>query len=364
MLAALGRQAGEEARRSRRLGASQIGEECARKVWFTWRWADSGEPPDGRLFRLFRRGDIEEEIIAKDLEAAGITIMTVDPQTMKQWELTGIDDHFVCKLDGIAKGVPEKPKAWHTVEMKTMNDKNFKALVKHGVQKAQPKHYAQMQAGMWLSGNSIDNRMTRSLYVVINKNTDDIYTEIVSFSKPFSDKLMQKAQDIIYAETPPDRIGTQSCMACKWCPVKGTCHANVVPPVNCRTCCHSTPEKDGTWSCARHKKTLAFTDQLAGCGQHIYRPEFLENWALMSEMDSETGSIMYTLRDDASKTFWNGPEDPRKDVFSSKDIKALGPMVKDEIIKVLRDMFDAKPVEKDWKLTDEFLAKGGDDIPF
>jgi len=84
----------------------------------------------------------------------------------------------------------------------------------------------------------------------------------------------------------------------------------------------------------------------------------------MSEMDSETGSVMYTLRDDASKTFWNGPEDPRKDVFSSKDIKALGPMVKDEIIKVLRDVFDAKPVEKGWKLTDEFLAKGGDDIPF
>lgn len=364
MLAALGRQAGEEARRSRRVGASQIGEQCARKVWFTWRWADSGEPPDGRLFRLFRRGDIEEEVIAKDLEAAGTTIMTVDPQTMKQWELSGVDGHFVCKLDGIARGVPEASKIWHTVEMKTMNDKNFKALVKNGVQKAQPKHYAQMQAGMWLSGDSIDNRMQRALYISINKNTDDIYTEIVEFNKVFSDQLMQKAESIIYAETPPNKAGTQSSVVCKWCPVKGTCHGSVVPPVNCRTCCHSTPKKDGTWSCAKHKKTLEFTDQLAACDHHIYRPALLENWADLAEMDNESGSVMYKLREDPNKTFWNGKKDSSKDVFSSKEVKALGPMIRDEIVEALQGVFNAKVVERPMILTDEFLAKGGDDIPF
>ena len=52
------------------LGFSVIGRECLRAVWYGWRWA-TNDKHEGRVLRLFRRGKLEEEWLAKDLQAAG-----------------------------------------------------------------------------------------------------------------------------------------------------------------------------------------------------------------------------------------------------------------------------------------------------
>lgn len=362
MLDAIGRQACEEQRRSTRLGASIVGEECDRRLWCSFRWCDLGGPPDGRLFRLFRRGHLEEEIIAKDMESAGLTVMTVDPQTMKQFEVTDRSGHFVCKLDGIAKHVPGAMKVWHTVEMKTMNDKNFKALVKNGVQKAHPKHYWQMMAGMHFSGHNIDTRMSRALYIAVNKNTDDLYSEIIQYDPAFGKKIEDRVNSIINAPSPPDRIGTQTHKACNFCDMKYFCHGQKAPPASCRTCIHSTPVAGGEWKCEKHEKKLSLDEQKAGCDDHLYIAGLIDNWATDIEVDSEGPAVLYREKN-TGREFWNGKDENCR---PSKDIEYLGAMVVDEIIPALEKTFDAKPVKPRIHavLPPDFFEKGGDELPF
>ena len=40
--------------------------------------------------------------------------------------------------------------------------------------------------------------------------------------------------------------------------------------MSCRTCSHVTPEKDGTWSCAKGKSAVT-------CDEHLYIPQIMPN---------------------------------------------------------------------------------------
>jgi hypothetical protein len=47
------------------LGASLIGKECARQLWYTFRWVSSTSHR-GQLLRLFRTGHLEEARMVSD----------------------------------------------------------------------------------------------------------------------------------------------------------------------------------------------------------------------------------------------------------------------------------------------------------
>ena len=51
-----------------RLGASNIGTECVRKIYFQWR-VFARKPIDGRILRLFATGHNQEDRIIKDLHS-------------------------------------------------------------------------------------------------------------------------------------------------------------------------------------------------------------------------------------------------------------------------------------------------------
>ena len=55
------------------MGASLLGHPCDRWLWLTFRWAVV-EKFNGRMLRLFRRGQREEELIVSDLRAAGMEV--------------------------------------------------------------------------------------------------------------------------------------------------------------------------------------------------------------------------------------------------------------------------------------------------
>ncbi len=109
------------------LGASIIGHECSRYLWYTFRGCYT---PDfsGRLYRLFETGDVEEVRFVKELRAIGCTVHATDPQTGKQFAVSEWAGHFKGHTDGCALGVPEAPKTWHLLEFKTFNAKRFAAL--------------------------------------------------------------------------------------------------------------------------------------------------------------------------------------------------------------------------------------------
>ena len=252
---------------SRRLGASQIGRPCGREKWYSFRWAKA-QHWEGRMLRLFLKGHLEEPIVGSDLKQIGVDWQPVDPETGEQWEFSELGDHFVCKLDGAACGFVESPATWHVVEIKTSSEQAFNKVCREGCAKAKPEHMAQMVTGMGLSG------MERAMYIVVNKNTDEIYTERIHYNAKDWKRILQQAKEIIFAVEPPERINESPAhWQCKFCNFASICHdMGGIAEVNCRTCQFSTPLEEGGWVCEAHRTSISYEEQMAGCDDHVRRP--------------------------------------------------------------------------------------------
>ena len=251
-------------------------------MWYQFRHAWSPNF-DGRLLRLFETGDREEDRIVANLRAVGVTVWEKDPDTGKQVRFEACGGHFALSLDGVGEGFAESKKP-HTLEFKTMNDKNFKALKNMGLEKSKPIYWAQCQVGMLLSG------LDRCYFFAVNKNTDDMYGERIKLDKREAEALIDRAERIIFAQQPPSRLTEEaSDWRCKFCPYWAVCHGCKIPEVNCRTCCHVTPEQDGTWTCARGKTPEP-------CEEHLYIPMMMpkdiemtdaaDDWVEYTDLDS------------------------------------------------------------------------------
>lgn len=255
------------------LGGSQIGVECRRALWFSFRWVRQPSFP-GRIRRLFETGHREEERIIANLRAIGCEVLDKNPSTGEQWEIVDVDRHLMGHADGAVLGLLESPKTWHLLECKTMNKRQFDELLKKGCRQAKPTHWNQCQLYMGGLG------LKRCAYFVQCKDDDRLYMERIKYDAKVYKMLLLKARSIIYAESPPDRIGKDaSFYLCKWCSFSDFCWGNGWPDVNCRTCAHSTPAADGKWECARSFET---TD--GGCSEHIFLPTLI-HWAEPTDGD-------------------------------------------------------------------------------
>jgi hypothetical protein len=252
------------------LGGSQIGRECSRALWYQFRWAWTPKF-EGRMLRLFETGDREEDRIVRNLRDIGVTVWERDPETGKQVRFEACGGHFALSLDGVGEGFPESSVP-HTLEFKTMNTKNFKALQNMGLQKAQPIYWAQCQVGMHLA------KLDRCYFFAVCKETDAIYGERVKADPAEGMMLLAKADNIVFAENPPPRLSEEpSDWRCKFCPYWAICHGCKIPEVHCRTCAHSTPERDGTWSCARGHMVQD------PCKEHLFIPQIMpKGWEVIS----------------------------------------------------------------------------------
>ena len=283
----------EKADRTQRtyLGMSTMGNECDRALWYSFHWAHAPENLDGRKLRLFQTGHREEDRMLDDLELAGVHVERVDPATGKQWALSALGGHFRGHMDGQAEGILEAPKTRHVLEFKTHNEKSFKALVKDGVQKSKPGHYAQMQLYMHYAG------ISRAFYMAVNKNTDEIHTERIEYDHEAAARLEARARSIIDSAEPPARLHddptAKMAWVCNYCAAFQQCHGGQFSPRNCRTCLFSTPV-DGGWHCERHGQIDTET-QRHGCSLHLYIPALVPGEQI--DADPETGTVTYRMND-------------------------------------------------------------------
>ncbi len=243
------------------LGASLIGHNCRRWLWLSFRWCIH-EEFEGRILRLFRRGQSEEETIVADLRAAGIVIDAEEDGKQYRIELL---PHFGGSMDGIIRsGVPESTDAPHVAEFKTHSKKSFDDLVKNGVQKSKPQHYAQMQVYM------LGTQINRALYVAICKDDDRYYTERVKYDDETAQKLKSKAEQIIFTDRLPEPLSTRpDWYECKWCAAYKFCHQKDASLIkkNCRSCEYSSAANDG-FRCHKHNGNVPLEYQYSGCGDY------------------------------------------------------------------------------------------------
>lgn len=309
------------------LGASLIGRECARELWYTFRWAGIKRHA-GRLLRLFQRGQLEEAVFVAELRAAGVEVWEVDPETGKQFRYSDVGGHFGLSLDGIVRGIIEAPVTPHSIEMKTHNAKSFAKLVKEGVEQAKPEHAAQMQVGMHLSG------LTRAFYLAVNKDTDELYSERLHHDPVVGMRLIEKARRIITASEPPARLSERpDWFQCQWCDHNAICHQGAIPAVSCRTCAHATPELDGDgrWSCARFQVDIGTETQRQGdqCPAHVFIPALLPGKPVDASEDQ--GWVEY------ENGIRNGPGG-----FASRELAANVALCVDPLVQGMKVAFDAE----------------------
>ncbi len=309
-------------RLSRRLGASQIGRPCDAELWYAFRWCGNGGQFDGRMLRLFNRGHREEAVFTEELRGIGCEVLDVDPRTGEQFEFTGCGGHLVAKIDGVAvRGVPEAPKTPHNLSYKTSNAKGFAGLAKDGVEKARPEHAAQNQLEMRLA------QLDRTLYLVVNKDTDELYSERLRRDDEAGERLMARAERVVFSPEPLERVSEDPAFyLCKGCAMARVCHTAALPPVSCRTCLHATPERDGDgrWSCARHKCDVSTDDQRAAgehCPDHLYIPALLKRWGEVVDASEPEGWVEYRAAD--GLVFRNGPWGLHS--FTSRELHAASP---------------------------------------
>jgi len=267
------------------LGASLIGTECERSLWYTFRFATKPKFP-GRVLRLFQTGFKEEARIIDDLRSIGIIVYDTNPDTGKQIQYSSFGNHFAGSLDGIALGFVEAPATWHVLEIKSSNARSFKDMKAKGVAVAKPLHYAQMQTYMFWAG------LDRAMYIVVNKDTDELYQERVYFDKAYADRLEAKAYRVIFANEPSYMVSdSDKDMRCRFCQHIELCRGRCLAEVNCRTCAFADVIEDGKWKCARTGKEIPPLSQRNGCPLHVYVPALV--CLTQTDADNEKGWIMY-----------------------------------------------------------------------
>ena len=172
------------------MGASALGHHCDRWLWLSFRWVVVQTFP-GRMLRLFRRGHMEEDVLMADMRAVGIEFSGAQASV----DFGG----FVCgSADAVIEsGVPEAPRRRHVAEFKTHNRASFKALVKDGVRKSKPIHWAQMQ--VYMLGLEID----RALYVAVCKDDDSLYSERVRLDVDKARGLVERGHRISQSDRLP-----------------------------------------------------------------------------------------------------------------------------------------------------------------
>lgn len=232
------------------LGYSSSGDVCKRKIWYDLHWSATKYITD-RTERIFETGNQAENFMINSLTKAGYKI------TDQQLEVSGCHRHVFGHIDGLIH-IPEYEPM--LLELKTMKDSNFKAVIKNKVKKAQWKYYCQMQAYMGKLG------LKKGLYMAYNKDNSDYYFEIIDYNQNVFEDIESMWDEVITSEYPPDKIGNSTWFECKYCHNSGICHKMEAIDKNCRTCEFGDIHPDGLWKCASDNDVvLSINKQRTGC---------------------------------------------------------------------------------------------------
>ena len=206
------------------IGASSIGEECSRKIQY--RYLNYPIDPDkefsARTLRIFQFGHEIEDYTAKWIRDAGFDLRTEDSQG-EQFGFSIANDQVKGHIDGVICDGPvdmNYPALW---ECKSANDKKFQAFVRLGVAKANPTYATQVA----LYQTYMELHQNPALFTVVNKNTSEIYYELVPYNRQLAQEASDRAVNILTAAKAGDilpRISqSKDFFLCKFCEFRETC---------------------------------------------------------------------------------------------------------------------------------------------
>ena len=209
--------------RRKYLGASSLGEECARKIQYRYmgQQVDEGKGFPPRTLRTVSLGQEIEDLMIMYFRDDGFDLRT--EKGGEQFGFSVAEGEIKGHIDGVIVGGPlpiQYPMLW---ECKSANDRKFAEFVRKGVAEANPVYAAQVamyQAYMDLTDNPC-------CFTVLNKNTSEIYIELIPFNQELAQSTSDKAVNIIRATRGNDMLPriaqNDDFFMCKWCEFRNTC---------------------------------------------------------------------------------------------------------------------------------------------
>lgn len=271
------------------LGASAIGGPCARKLWLEFHKYVEPEVFEPRMLRLFYRGHSQEPVFEYYLRESGFDIIN---NCTSQARFT---DGF---FSGAGDGVAERDGVRYALEYKTHNHASFLQLKKHGVRKSKPQHFDQCQI------NTKKFKCEAAIYLAVNKNDDEIYCEVIPLDLDECDRIEARAEYIITAEKPPERIASSpDKFPCTMCNAAPVCFGKQMPRIHCRNCVNSKRHEFLAEYICEDGRDMTKPD----CPNHVFNPYAMQDmvgWFPVEFLPVEK-AIIYTK---GEARFINGPE--------------------------------------------------------
>ena len=228
--AALTRNRGSEAPR-RYLGASRLGVACERALQYEYLHTpvDPGREIPGRVLRVFEVGHALEDLAIRWLRLAGFDLYTRKADG-GQFGFSVAGGRIQGHVDGVINAGPSDlglrcPALW---ECKTMNDKSWRDAAKHGLAQSKPVYAAQIAVYQaYMEGSIPGISSNPALFTAINKDSQEIWFELVPFDGGLAQRMSDRAVRIITAtdtgELLPRHATTPTHFECKFCPWQDRC---------------------------------------------------------------------------------------------------------------------------------------------
>jgi len=272
------------------LGASMGADPCLRKLWYSFRHAKKVNF-EGRMLKLFQRGHKEEYVFVDDLNRAGIRVINETLEGEQFRLVCAQNKHVSGSTDGFAEVLTDAHPSLTmgttlVCEMKTHGENSFKKLKKENVKNSKPLHYGQMQIYIKWTRDTWGADITQALYVAVNKNTDELYIEVIQYDPTYAQQIENNMIHVVESESIPKKLHTDpSRFECKYCDYSDVCHTDTFKlEVNCRTCIFSKPMADGTWYC-KHKDTTI--DTTKPCESHVFHQHLLDGFEFREELAND-----------------------------------------------------------------------------
>jgi CRISPR/Cas system-associated exonuclease Cas4 (RecB family) len=208
------------------LGASLIGNPCARQIWYSFNNYPR-EPFSAETLMRFEDGHRTEDLTAERLRSIeGITLWT-HKEDGSQYGFSAFNGKFKGHCDGVIQGLKQAPSSIHVWECKASEYKKYneftKVKAKHG-DKDTLKNWNEnyyIQANLYMHFLQIDRHYTTVAYAG-GRNYQSCRTD---YDPVVAEMAIDKAEKIINTKEPPKKISEKpDFYICKWCDYRKVCH--------------------------------------------------------------------------------------------------------------------------------------------
>jgi hypothetical protein len=211
------------------LGASRLGVFCARALQYEYTKTPRDEDFKGQILRIFEIGHAFEALALAWLRQAGFSVFTKKPNG-DAFGFSVAGGRIRGHVDGIINDAPADlgmkfPAIW---ECKSMNAKSWRDTVKHGLKKSKPIYAVQVATYQaYMEGSVRGISANPALFTAVNKDTAEIYHELVPFDAALEQEASDRAVNLIRAtdagEVLPRIAMNEDHFECAFCPYRQRC---------------------------------------------------------------------------------------------------------------------------------------------